>query len=300
MIGTATAFAPGHITGFFEICDEETDPAKIGSRGAGFSVKLGVTSRIEIKEDGFPGILCLVNGEQQEASTTRSAVELLLGREALNVTVHQTMELPVSQGFGMSAAGALSASLATASILGRTRRDAVWAAHCAEVMNRTGLGDVVGSAVGGFETRLEPGCEPHGKIEPFRAGEPVDDVMVAVVDQEILTKRILTDPNHRRDIKAAGASALKKFREAPGLRSFADVSKEFSIETHLASDRISRIYREVERLSLVGQCMLGGSVFAFGRSHDVKTRLSRWGRVVSTKVEFNGARVVEPAPAPRA
>ncbi len=300
MIGTAAAFAPGHITGFFEICDDETDPAKIGSRGAGFSVKLGVTSRVEIKEDGFPGILCLVNGEQQEASTTRAAVELLLGREALNVTIHQTMELPVSQGFGMSAAGALSASLATASILGRTRRDAVWAAHCAEVMNRTGLGDVVGSAVGGFENRLEPGCEPHGRIEPFRAGEPVDDVMLAVVDQEILTKRILTDPTHRRDIKAAGATALKKFREAPGLRSFADVSKEFSIETHLASDRISRIYREVERLALVGQCMLGGSVFAFGRSHDVKTRLARWGSVVSTKVEFNGARLVDPAPAQRA
>lgn len=295
MIGSATAFAPGHITGFFEICDDETDPAKIGSRGAGFSVRLGVTTRVEIKEDGFPGILCIINGEQQEASTTRAAVELLLGREALNVTVRQTMDLPASQGFGMSASGALSAALATASILGRTRRDAIWAAHCAEVTNRTGLGDVVGSALGGFENRLEPGCEPHGRIEPFRAGEPVDDVMLAVVDQEILTKRILTDPTHRRDIKTAGAAALKRFREAPGLRSFADVSKEFSLETRLASERISRIYREVERLALVGQCMLGGSVFAFGRSHDVKTRLSRWGRVYSTKIEFNGARLVDSA-----
>lgn len=294
MIGAATAYAPGHVTGFFEICDEGDDPAKMGSRGAGFSVRLGVTSRVEIRDEGFPGILCLINGEQQDATTTRSAVELLLGREPLNVTIHQTMDLPVSQGFGMSAAGALSAALAASSILGRTRREAVWAAHCAEVMGRTGLGDVVGSAVGGFESRLEPGCEPHGRVEPFRAGEPVDDVMLAVVDQQILTKNVLTDPAQRREIKRAGAAALARFREAPGLRAFADVSKEFSIDTRLASERIVRVYRETERLALVSQCMLGGSVFAFGRSHDVRARLARWGRVYATKIEFQGARLVEP------
>lgn len=294
MKGTATAFAPGHVTGFFEICDEADDPARIGSRGAGFSVRLGVTSRVAVASDGFPGIECRVNGAPYEADTTRAAVELLLGKEPLQVTIDQRMDLPVSQGFGMSAAGALSAALAVAQVLGRPRREAVWAAHTAEVLHRSGLGDVVGAALGGFERRLEPGVEPYGRIETFRIGEAVEDVMLVVVDEAILTKRILQDPAHRAEIRRAGAEALRRFQESPSLRSFADLSRQFSMETRLASNRIAQLYGELERLAYVGQCMLGGSVFAFGRSHDVRRRLARRGQVFATKIDFEGARLVGP------
>lgn len=295
MTGSATAFAPGHITGFFEIVDEADDPARIGSRGAGFCVRLGVTSRVEISQEGFPGIECRVNGAPCEADTTRAAVELLLSKEPLHAVIEQKMDLPVSQGFGMSAAGALSAALAVTQVLGRPRREAVWAAHTAEVLHRSGLGDVVGAALGGFEQRLQPGVEPYGRIEAFRIGEAVEDVMLAVVDEAILTKRILQDPARRDPIRRAGAEALQKFRESPGLRSFADLSREFSVATRLASDRIVRVYHELERMAYVGQCMLGGSVFAFGRSNEVRQRLNRWGRVFATKVDFEGARLVEPS-----
>ncbi|MBI2076883.1 MAG: hypothetical protein HYT80_00730 [Euryarchaeota archaeon] len=292
MKATATAFAPGHVTGFFEICDDAEDPARIGSRGAGFSVKLGVTSRVSVDEDAFPAVEVRVNRAQDRADTTRSAVELLLGGTQPGVLVEQTMDLPVSQGFGMSSAGALSATLALASILGRPRKDAVWAAHTADVTQRSGLGDVVGAAVGGFELRLEPGLEPYGRVASFRTRETVDDVLLAVVDQEILTKRILTSPADRAGIKKAGADALRRFQEDPGLRSFADASRTFSLETRLASDRIIRVYNELERLAFVSQCMLGGSVFVFGRSSEVRQRLSRHGPVFATKVDFEGARLL--------
>lgn len=292
MIGRAAAFAPGHITGFFEICDEADDPARIGSRGAGFSVRLGATSEVAIDETGFPGILVTVDGEPQAAETTRSAVELLLGKEPLHVNVRQTLGLPVSQGFGMSAAGALSAALATAEILGRARREAVWAAHCAEVVQRTGLGDVVGSALGGFERRLEPGVEPHGRIERFHGGEPTDEVLLGVVDDAIRTSRVLTDPAARTAINQAGAETLRRFAEAPGLRTFADLSREFSIRTRLASERIVGVYRELEGVALAGQCMLGGSVFAFGASPEVRKRLARHGPVFATRIDFDGARAM--------
>lgn len=202
------------------------------------------------------------------------------------------MDLPVSQGFGMSAAGALSAALATCAIQQRPAKDALWAAHSAEVVNRSGLGDVVGASLGGFETRREPGIPPHGRIERFPTLDPIDDVLLAVVDEAILTKKVLTDPVRRGEIKEAGAAALRRFWDAPSLRAFADVSRDFSLETHLASDRIARVYRETERLAYVSQCMLGGSVFAFGRSAEVRQRLSRYGPVFATKIDREGARLL--------
>jgi pantoate kinase len=248
---------------------------------------------VRIETGSWTGVTVRINGSPADAQTSRDAVELLLGdARDVHVIVDQTMDLPVSQGFGMSAAGALSASLALGQILGRPRLEAVWAAHCAEVNQRSGLGDVVGAAVGGFEMREEPGVEPHGRIVPFKTGEPTDDVILAVVDEAILTKTILRDPARRQQIKQQGAAALKSFRTAPGLRSFADVSRKFSLDTRLASDRIARIYNELERMALVSQCMLGGSVFAFGRSADVRQRLSRYGAVFQTKVDFEGARVL--------
>jgi pantoate kinase len=290
---SAKAFAPGHITGFFEICDDESDPARIGSRGAGFSVKLGVTSAVTLHDEGWQGIEMKVNGEAFDAATTRAAVELLLGeRKDVGIRIEQTMELPVSQGFGMSAAGALSASLAMAEILKRPRREAVWAAHCAEVMQRSGLGDVVGSALGGFEARTEPGTEPYGKVERFKTGEPTDDVILAVVDEAIVTKRILQDAQQRRLIKEKGAQALAAFQQNVGLRQFCDTSRRFSIESRLVSERINRVYNELERLAYVSQCMLGGAVFAFGRSAEVRQRLSRYGVVHQTKIDFEGARLL--------
>lgn len=244
-------------------------------------------------DEGFPGITARINGAPAEAATTRQAIELLLGTDTeACVTVDQSMDLPVSQGFGMSAAGALSAALAVAAIQRRPRRDAVWAAHCAEVVNRSGLGDVVGADLGGFETRREPGIPPHGVIEPFPPGDPVDDVLLAVVDEAILTKRVLSDPEHRLRIKHAGHEALERFWAAPSLRSFADTSRDFSLASRLAGERIARIYRETERLAYVSQCMLGGSVFAFGRSPEVRQRLSKYGPVFATKIDREGARLL--------
>lgn len=246
-----------------------------------------------VLDEGFPGVTTRINGQAADASTTRQAVELLLGEDkSACVTVDQTMDLPVSQGFGMSAAGALSAALAVAHIQKRPRSEAVWAAHCAEVVSRSGLGDVVGAELGGFETRREPGVAPHGRVERFPTGDPVDEVLLAVVDEAILTKRILTDPIQRARIKEAGRQALRRFWDAPSLRSFSDISREFSLASHLASDRIARVYRETERLAFVSQCMLGGSVFAFGKSADVRKRLARYGPVFSTRIDTQGARLL--------
>jgi pantoate kinase len=39
---TATAYAPGHLTGLFQICDHPKDPLMKGARGSWVSLDLGV------------------------------------------------------------------------------------------------------------------------------------------------------------------------------------------------------------------------------------------------------------------
>ena len=47
----ATAFCPAHVTGFFKahLDDNQNNLEKVGSMGAGFSIKQGVTTRVKIQ-----------------------------------------------------------------------------------------------------------------------------------------------------------------------------------------------------------------------------------------------------------
>lgn len=285
----ATAFAPGHITGFFEIQDAAADPAQKGSRGAGFSVMHGVQSRVRISDEGFPGVRVVVNGEVSDAATTRRAIDLLAGDRGLEVDVDQTMQLPVSQGLGMSSAGALSAALALAETLQLARREAVWAAHCADVFQRTGLGDVVGAAAGGFEARAKPGVEPFGEVRAWTPDAPVGPVLLAQISDAVLTRRVLTDPARRANINRIGAGLVDRFLEGPSLTAFVDASRRFSLETGLASPEIARLYAARPGLAM-GQCQLGGSVFAFGVRPEVRASFAGY-TVFETQIDPHGARV---------
>lgn len=289
----ATAFAPGHITGFFEIRDEAADPAQMGSRGAGFSVELGVRSRVWLEEGVTPGVEVLDHGRPIEASTTRRAVEFLLGDSSALVHVDQTMELPVSQGFGMSSAGALSACLALAKLLDRPRREAVWAAHCAEVVQRTGLGDVVGAAAGGFEVRVKPGCEPYGEVRAWSSEAAPNDVLLAVVSPAVSTKKVLADPARRREIDRVGGALVDAFVGDPSLSAFVDASRRFATETRLATAEILQLWDSQDAVAGIGQCQLGGSVFAFGASASVENRLRSAGPTFRTTIDRRGARLLE-------
>lgn len=294
----ATAFAPGHVTGFFSIVDEASDPTQVGSRGAGFSVNLGVTSRVRIDETGVPGVTVRVNGEWAEAATTRRAVQGLVGDRGLVVEVDQRMDLPERQGFGMSAAGALSATVALAEVLERPRREAVWAAHVAEVFRRTGLGDVVGADRGGFEVRTRPGLEPYGRVEAWKPDAPVGPIALAVVAEAMETRRILADAQRREDIHRLGRGLVDEFLEGPGLSQFVALSRRFSQGARLAPPAVLRLY-DAWGASVAGsQCMLGGSVFVFGATPTIRRQLQSAGRVFVAEVDWRGARVTEPRRVP--
>ncbi len=161
----AKAFAPGHISGFFEPVFHLEDLIRTGSRGAGISISLGALSEVIVEESQVSSIEIFINGKKSPAQVTNLALKYIIGNNPLNVVVKTSLDLPIGQGFGMSAAGALSSCFAICKCLGLSSEDALKAAHMAEVQLRTGLGDVISSFFGGLEIRKSPGLPPWGLIE---------------------------------------------------------------------------------------------------------------------------------------
>lgn len=291
----AAAFAPAHVTGLFEICDEGDDVLAIGSRGVGFSVSLGVETRVRIGRESMPGVTVRANGHAIQAATTRRAVQILAGHHDVSVDVEQTYTLPVGHGFGVSAAAALSAAMAVAECLDVPSEDALKAAHQAEILERTGLGDVVGSYVGGFEVRTRPGLPPHGHVEPWLASHAVDNVVLVAMDAEVSTARVLADPDRRLQIQQAGRQGMHDFLSAPSLQSFATLSRTFSEDAGLMTSSVRAALKAVDSHAQAAQAQLGTSMFAFNVDAAALRTLATFGHVYRCTVATQGARVTPKA-----
>ncbi|MBS3817843.1 MAG: hypothetical protein KGY76_09820, partial [Candidatus Thermoplasmatota archaeon] len=180
---TSKAFCPAHITGFFSLPlkgkNYENDE-RMGSRGAGFSIDLGVKAEVEVGDEGWD---IIVNGEK----TSFMVVEKTVFNFAPGGTVSLETDLPFSQGFGLSGACALSAGMAVLDELGQNLDRALPAAHKAEMFCRTGMGDVLAQSKGGFEVRVKEGLPPNGEIS---VEEVEKDLVVAVAGSQLMTPDI--------------------------------------------------------------------------------------------------------------
>lgn len=289
------AFAPGHISGFFQICDEAPEPAARGSRGGGICLAKGAWCDVEISDSSGRRSRydIFINGARSAAPVTRAALDILLGDRKLCLRVETHHQLPVSQGFGMSGAGALGACLAAAQAAGLALPCSaiVTAAHRAEVECRTGLGDVAAQAVGGVELRREPGVPPYGWVDKLPVPSR-QEVVLAIVGPPIETKRVLASPAKRRAINAAGERAVEASRSRPTLENLILTSYRFAKESHLMSARVAKAVEAARPHGRASMSMLGNSVFAVGETHALIRALKRFGEVFVTRVDDTGARVV--------
>lgn len=189
----------------------------------------------------------------------------------------------------MSAAGALSAALATAHALGLQRGEALGAAHTADVLQRTGLGDVVGSDVGGFEARVRPGVPPIGEVMPWTPESVPRSVVLAVADRSVATRRVLSDPGARDRISRIGGRVMEAFLATPTLGGFVAGSRAFAREAGLETPTIRGLLEGLGPGQAAAQCQLGGSVFAFDPSRTARARLEGVEGFVETRVASRGA-----------
>lgn len=274
-----TAFAPAHVTGFFEIC-RTSSPETTGSRGAGLCLSLGATATVD---DGHRHLEIMVDGHSR-GEVTATALRLLTS-EPLRVRI--TLDLPVSQGLGMSAAGTLASTLAAASLLGLPRQEAVTAAHVAEVRHATGLGDVLPAAQGGVEVRESPGIGGFIRRIP---GE--GEVVVAVVGPPLSTATVLGNARQQQRISAVGRACMTAMLERPTLDRLFTLSRRFAQEAGLLQPAVRAAVEAAEEHGQASMCMLGNAVFARGNTAALQEVLARYGTVYTCRIAQTGARII--------
>lgn len=285
------AFAPGHISGFFAPFFSQQGFEHSGSLGAGVSVSLGATSQVNIAQSTMLQIEVKINGKPSPALVTKRSIQYLLGGSPLHIRIKTKLDLPMGQGFGMSGAGALSAVLATAKLLNLSSSDAVAAAHNAEVELRTGLGDVIGSAFGGFEIRRSAGLPPWGVIEHI-PGE--NQILLAVVGNKIKTSYILNDKEKLSRISSIGRLCTKQLLEHPSVDHFFELSQEFSIKTTLLHPRVREVLEQVSKQGIGSMAMLGNAVFCIGNIDQLCTILGKYSKkIYICDVDSQGARMLQ-------
>jgi len=286
----AVAFAPGHISGFFEPVYNEQDMSRTGSRGAGVNVSLGAVSEVVVKSAVKQDFEIYVNGRKSNAPVIRLALKYLLGEQKFKVFVRTNLGLPVGQGFGMSAAGAVSATFAVAKILGFSAAEAMKASHFAEVQLKTGLGDVLACCFGGVEIRKTPGLPPWGVIEHIPGNF---ELVLCVVGKRMDTRKILLDPAKASGIVNYGKYCTKKLLENPSVENLFSLSQVFADKTNLMDKRVFDAVKVANQFGMASMCMLGNSVFAMGKTKELYQKLSSFGKVFVCNVDEYGARLLE-------
>ncbi|MFP8888919.1 pantoate kinase [Natrialbaceae archaeon A-CW2] len=248
----ATAFVPGHITGFFSAHPDD-DPTKAGSRGAGLTLTDGVEVTVTPADE--PQIV--LDGEPAAIEPVATVLETL---EA-PARVEAETSVPIGAGFGVSGAAALGTALATNLVYDRklSYNELVTIAHGADVQAGTGLGDVVAQASGGIPIRLEPGAPGHNLLDGIPARARVEYVSFG----QLSTAEIITGDTAQ--LSAAGKEALSLVVKEPTLLSFMYASRRFAREAELLTEDVQHAIQDVA--SVDGQAsmaMLGNTVFALG------------------------------------
>jgi pantoate kinase len=284
------AFAPGHISAFFEPVYSGQNMDRSGSRGAGINISLGALSQVTVEPTSHQITIVNINGSPSNAPVTKMALQYLLGEAPLTITVDTMLDLPVSQGFGMSAGGALSSSLALADLLNLPRDNAIKAAHYAEVQLRTGLGDVVASSFGGIEIRREAGLPPWGMLEHIPGKY---DMVLCVIGEELETKKILSDTARLREIASYGRYYTKKLMEKPSVEHLFSLAWEFTRKSGLADDLVLQAIEAANEYGMASMCMLGNSVFGMGDTPMLCKTLSVFGKVFCCTIDEGGAQVLK-------
>ncbi len=290
MVSQGEAFCPGHVTAFFEVCDDP-DPRKKGSRGAGLCLSLGVRTVARVRDAPKASLEILVNGKKAKAEVTEAAARKVLGDRSYEVKILSDTPLPTSQGFGVSSAAALSTTLALddALGLGMKRDELVTLAHVTEVECGTGLGDVVPASLGGMDVRLQPGAPGFADVRKIDVRR---DLLLAVVGPELLTRSVIRDRKKVAAINAHGGACVDAFAKTPTLERLFDLGNRFAEETGLASKTVLEVVRASKMFGRAAMAMLGNSIFAEGGREELATLYLKFGTLMRCEVDNEGAHVL--------
>ncbi|HIH40755.1 MAG TPA: hypothetical protein HA221_04255 [Halobacteria archaeon] len=282
------SYSPSHITGFFSV-DNNLNPKKKGAIGAGIILKDGCITKIEKNES--KEIKIYINGIEDEARTSRYVASEILGKDLgeEGVTIRSNFGVPVKGGFGTSAAGAISTALALNDLYSKnlTFNRLSEMAHVAEVVNKTGLGDVDAISVsGGLVMRKKGGSVNYGSFDII----PIGETKVGYIFlKEMCTKDVLKDGKIMNMVNKVGREMLKSLVKRPTLENFMRLSCKFSCEIGLADGKIKDAIEDVmANGGLASMAMIGGTVFAINEYDCLKDH----GRLYETEIMFGRPHII--------
>jgi pantoate kinase len=283
---SVTVFCPGHISGYFKRVDG-SNPSTTGSIGAGIVISEGVTATV--KSAARSSVLVrnrCADGTIREISRESSPLTYALDQLGVTVAVETICRLPISAGFGLSAAALLSTLAAADHLLDlRLGADGIAErAHETEVLFRTGLGDVAACQGGGRVVRTDPGI--HGTI--LRSFD-VDTPVCAVSFGPIRTPDVLGSPARMAQVAAAFPE-----KQPENVVEFFTCCREFSAASGLETVAVRRVLEECDRQGvLAAMTMLGDGVFACGER--ASAALRSFGEVYPMGMAKAGVHIIEGA-----
>lgn len=250
MADVAQAVVPGHVTGFFTV-DQDPDPTKAGSRGAGLCLAEGVTVTVRHAEQ--PDVT--LNGEPVDLA----AVDRVLRTLEVPAQVRAVTDLPLGRGLGVSGAMALGTALAANEAFDRrlSENELLTIAHGAEVQAGTGLGDAVAQARGGVPIRLEPGGPQDNALDGIPARRRVEVHAMG----SLSTEDVLAGDTDR--LTAPGKQALSDVVREPTLATLFESSRVFAREAELVTESVHSVIDDVAEVGgSATMAMLGETVVA--------------------------------------
>jgi len=299
----STAFSPGHITGIVKPHIYSQDHLKSGSRGVGFSIKAGVTTKVEVEPASATDITVRINGRRTcEAAVSKyvakTFVEMAGG--GYSVSVDHKVDIPIGAGFGSSGSAALSLALALneALKLGLSRVEAAQVAHIAEVVCGTGLGTVLAEMCGGFEYRVRPGGPGVGEVENIR----LDGEYILVA----LSFGPVSKP-HMLDRLICGCKAsrladhlLNHFSSEKSVENFLRLARMFVKALGLDSGMPARVLGEADARGFIcSVALFGETVFSLVKPDDAEElrrifmrNMVSGSSMVMSRIDSEGARLM--------
>ena len=290
--GAGAAFCPAHVTGFFK-AERGGSTDESGSLGAGFSIVHGVRTLVSgARLGGGPGdgrLRVSTEGYAPGNTAVSRAVAAEFEREiggGISADVRHEIGVPVGYGLGCSSAAALSLALALNEALGSVlpAERAARTAHRAEVLCRTGLGDVLAAYHGGFEVRVGAGAPGVGRVARAGGGTARGSAAAGAGTAAVIgcfspvsTRRFIAERLPR--INGLGGAMVERLAgpRGGGLEMFQDLSMEFARHIGVVTPRMAEAAAALREEGVrCGIALFGETVFALAEAgSDEEERAAR-------------------------
>jgi pantoate kinase len=281
---SVTACCPGHVSGYFKRV-QGSGYWNTGSIGAGIVIQEGVTVHARPADTTSIVVKRLYeDGTVREHIGDAPLLSYLAGRMGVCVRIETECHLPIGAGFGLSASAlmASAAAINTLFCLGLTGAACAELAHEAEIVHRTGLGDVAACQGGGRDFRTGPGV--GARIERFF---DLDEPLYAVNFGPLPSPLVLGSSGALSRISAAYPDDYPGSPEA-----FFSLSRAFAEKSGLLSPEIHELLRHCTDEGIpASMTMLGNGVFALGE--DAGHLFATYGEVFPLHVALHGVRIME-------